>query len=110
TFTYGSGGTTADVYIQTSFDGGVTWSDAIHFAQLALASARFIAAVGQAGLGPAVAGTDGTLAVNTVTAGMFGSLWRVKYVTVGTYAGNTTLRIDAIGNVMLVPAGVNAFN
>jgi len=77
TFTYGSGGTTVDVYVQTSFDGGVTWCDAIHFAQLALASARFVAAVGEAGLGPAVAATDGTLAVNTVTAGMFGSWWRV---------------------------------
>jgi len=54
--------------------------------------------------------TDGTQAVNTVTAGMFGSWWRVKYITTGTYGGNTTLRVDAIGNVMLVPAGVNAFN
>jgi|SRR5262245_213060 len=53
TFTFGSGAAvTADVYIQTSFDGGLTWCDAIHYAQLATASARFIAAVGQAGLAP----------------------------------------------------------
>jgi len=110
TFTYGSGGLTADVYIQTSFDAGVTWSDAIHFAQLTTASARFVAAVGQAGIGPAVAATDGTQTANTVNAGMFGSWWRVKYITTGTYAGNTTLRVDAFGNVMLVPAGVNMFN
>src|SRR5262249_7355246 len=111
TFTFGSGAAvTADVYIQTSFDAGVTWADAIHFAQLTTASARFIAAVGQAGIGPAVAATDGTLAVNTVTAGMFGSWWRAKWITTGTYGGNTTLRVDAFGNVMLVPAGVNMFN
>jgi len=111
TFTFGSGAAvTADVYIQTSFDGGLTWCDAIHFAQLTTASARFIAAVGQAGVGPAVAATDGTQTVNTVTAGMFGSWWRTKYITTGTYGGNTTLRVDAIGNVMLVPAGINAFN
>jgi len=90
--------------------GQTAFGQAIHFAQLALASGRFVAAVGEAGLGPAVAATDGTLAVNTVTAGMFGSWWRTKYVVAGTYAGNTTLRVDAVGNVMLVPAGVNAFN
>ena len=27
------GGTTLDVYVQTSMDGGVTWLDIVHFAQ-----------------------------------------------------------------------------
>ena len=30
-FTYGSGGTSADVYVQTSFDGGTTWVDICNF-------------------------------------------------------------------------------
>src|SRR5262249_61274660 len=62
TFTYGSAGTSVDVYVQTSFDGGTNWCDAIHFAQLTTASARFIAAVGQAGLAPTAA-PDGTQTV-----------------------------------------------
>jgi hypothetical protein len=108
-FTYGSGGTSVDVYVQTSFDGGTTWCDAFHFPQILLASRRDVGAVTQAGLTPAAA-TDATLAAATANAGMFGGWWRVKYVVVGTYAGGTTLRVDAFGNVMLVPAGVNAFN
>jgi hypothetical protein len=76
-FTYGSGGTSVDVYIQTSFDGGTNWCDAIHFAQLLLASQRQVGAVGQAGVTPAAA-TDGTLAASTATAGMFGGWWRAQ--------------------------------
>src|SRR5947207_2214902 len=31
TFTYGSGGTSTDAYIQTSIDGGGTWADVANF-------------------------------------------------------------------------------
>jgi hypothetical protein len=40
------------------------------------------------------AATDGTLAAGTITNGLFGPKWRVKWTSVGTYAGGTTLRID----------------
>src|SRR5262249_13003138 len=94
TLTYGSGGTSVDVWVQTSMDGGTTWCDVVHFAQFTTASARYIAAVqSSAGLAP-VAPTDGTLAAGSVNAGVFGSLWRIKWTSVGTCAGNTTLRID----------------
>jgi hypothetical protein len=109
TFTYGSGGTSVDVYVQTSFDGGLTWCDVIHFAQLTTANARFLASVAETAIGAApIAATDGTLTVNTMNAGLFGSWWRTKYTVVGTYATNTTLRVDAFTNVGLVPAGVGA--
>jgi hypothetical protein len=107
TLTVTSGGTSIQVYVQTSFDGGVTWCDAIAFAALATSAARFTAAVVQAALGPAIAATDGTQTTNTVNAGVFGSWWRVKYVVVGTYVG-ANLRVDAFSNVGLVPAGVGA--
>jgi hypothetical protein len=38
--------------------------------------------------------TDGTLAANTAKDGLLGAWWRVKYTTVGVYAGGTTLTID----------------
>jgi len=40
-FTYGSGGTSADAWVQTSFDGGLTWADVANFHFL-LATARFL--------------------------------------------------------------------
>jgi hypothetical protein len=112
-FTYGSGGTTVDTYVQTSFDGGNTWADVIHFAQNTTSSdARpFVAWVNNltASAAPA-ATTDGTQTVNTTTAGMFGLWWRVKFVSVGTYAGNTTLTVWASCAGAIVPAGVGSFN
>lgn len=110
TFTYGSGGTTVDVFLQTSYDAGGTWNDVVHFAQLATASKRVL--WGCVSTPPATAldvsaGDDGTIAANTLVAGVFSTWWRVKYIVAGTYAG-TTLRVDAFAEVGLVPAGVGA--
>lgn len=93
-FTYGSGGTSADAWVQTSLDGGVTWNDVCNFHFL-LASARFIFNLSSLTVNTTqVTPTDGTLAANTAKDGVIGPEWRVKYTTVGTYAGNTTLEID----------------
>jgi hypothetical protein len=109
TFTWGSGGTSVDVYLQTSFDGGSTWVDAAHFAQLLVASAKAVAAVSSTtSMTVPAAATDAALAVNTVVPGMVGEWWRIKYVVVGTYAGGTTLRVDS--SPVMVPAGVGSFN
>lgn len=92
-FTYGSGGTTADAWVQTSFDGGATWTDVANF-HFTTSSARFI--FNLSALTPVTtqyAPTDGTLAANTAKDGIIGSMWRVKYTTVGTYAG-TTMEVD----------------
>jgi hypothetical protein len=109
-FTWGSGGTSVDTYLQTSLDGGATWADVIHFPQALLASARSVANVSSA-VSPAtpVTATDaGALAANTINPGIVGAWWRVKYVVVGTYAGGTTLRVDV--NPVMVPAGPGSFN
>lgn len=95
-FTYGSGGTTAKCYVQTSFDGGTTWIDIISFA-FATASATKVSAVttmiapGTQAFSPA----DGALTDNTVVNGVLGDRVRLKYVTTGTYA-STTLTIKII--------------
>jgi hypothetical protein len=42
--------------------------------------------------------TDGTLAANTCKDGLLGNMYRAKYTTTGTYAGNTTVRIDLMSD------------
>ena len=98
-FTYGSGGTTADAWVQTSLDGGVTFTDIANF-HFALVSARFMYNLSSLTLHVTefTTPTDGTLAANTSVDGILGSLYRVKYTTTGTYAGGTVMRVDAIAN------------
>lgn len=96
-FTYGSGGTTADAWVQTSLDGGTTWCDTAHFS-FTTSSARSVTSVTSSKSFTQAAPTDGTLAAGTVNDGLFGPLWRVKYTTTGTYAGGTSLRVDAFGD------------
>jgi hypothetical protein len=94
-FTYGSGGTTADAWVQTSFDGGNSWCDVANF-HFTLSSKRYF--FNLSSLTPVTTEatpTDGALAANTANDGTIGQLWRVKYSSSGTYAGSTTLRVDA---------------
>jgi hypothetical protein len=96
TFTYGSGGTSADAYVQTSFDAGSTWSDVANF-HFTTSSQRFL--FNLSSLTPVTTEatpTDGSLTANSCNDGMLGPVWRVKYTTVGTYAASTALRGDAI--------------
>lgn len=93
-FTYGSGGTTADAWVQTSFDGGATWTDIASF-HFTTASARKVVNLSAATpVATQASPTDGALTANTAVDGLLGPLLRVKYASAGTYAG-TTLRIDA---------------
>lgn len=96
--TYGSGGASISAWIQTSLDGGLTAIDVANFS-FTTASARQAMVV--SGLTTATSPlnlTDGTLAANSAVGAPLGTHWRVKYTTTGTYAGNTTLRIDATPN------------
>jgi hypothetical protein len=100
TLTGGTGGT-LDVYLQTSFDEGVTWYDYVHFAQKASGAAVTTVAFGlpPAGVTSATAtgkGSLGTpavaLAVNTIIGGPWGDLMRAVYVAgVSTSAGAAQL-------------------
>lgn len=98
-FTYGSGGTSADFYVQTSLDGGSTWTDVAECG-FTTASARKIYNVStNTGGTAALTATDGSLTANTAIAqGVLGPRLRVKYTTVGTYAGNTTIKVDVQSN------------
>lgn len=98
-FAWGSAGTTALAWVQTSFDGGTSWVDVCAF-NFASAIAKFVVNISAAtpNAATAITPTDGTNAgPNKCIDGLFGTLWRVKYTTTGTYAA-TTLRIDAISS------------
>lgn len=90
-FVYGSGGTNAKAYLQTSLDQGTTWIDV---ASVLFGTANEVAVINLSGLTPKttqVTPTDGSLADDTVVDGVFGDRFRVKVVSTGTYAGSTTL-------------------
>jgi hypothetical protein len=92
-FAYGSGGTTVDAYVQTSID-GTNFYDIACFAHAQTSLARTMCCIGAGVLTP-VALTDGTLTDDTAINGRLGTLFRVKYIVAGTYAGNTTLAVRA---------------
>lgn len=88
-FAYGSGGTTARVFVQTSLDQGVTWIDV---ACILFATSGDVRVANLSGLTPKTTPTvitDGALADNTCLDGILGDTWRVKVVSTGTYAGGT---------------------
>ena len=94
-FVYGSGGGTADAWVQTSFDGGATWIDVAqcHFAVASLKQIYNLSSL--TAVTTVYTPTDGTLSNSTAKDGILGSKWRVKYSSTGTaYSGGTTLQID----------------
>lgn len=101
-FTYGSGGTTADAWVQTSVDGGQTWIDVanFHFTTSSLRAIYNLSATTP--ITTQYTATDGTLAANTAKDGILGTLIRVKDTTTGTYAGGTTLSVDVSSSSRLV--------
>jgi len=86
---YGSGGTLANVYIQTSLDQGVLWTD---IANVLLGTASEVAIINLSGMTPRttqVSPTDGALANDTCVDGVLGDRFRTKVISAGTYAGQT---------------------
>lgn len=92
----GATGGTLDVYIQDSWDEGVTWNDVAHFTQLAGGASAASASVAPSdGAGAIVAIGIGTaaapgvaLAANTAVNGRWGDRLRVVFVAgSGTSAG-----------------------
>jgi hypothetical protein len=90
-FVYGSGGTNAKAYVQTSFDDGTTWVD---IACVLFETANETRLLNFSGLTPKttqVTPTDGSLSDDTAVDGLLGDQVRVKVVSTGTYAGSTLL-------------------
>jgi hypothetical protein len=100
--TYGSGGTTIDAYVQTSFDNGVTWYDVanFHFTTASLVKAFNLsrATPQTTELTP----TSGSIAANTAQDGFIGGKLRVLLISAGTYVG-TNLAVYAEGTRLRSP-------
>lgn len=96
-FTYGSGGTTASFWVQTSFDGGATWTDICVFSQLLASRNAYFNFNTQTPITTILAQQDAGLSSDASKDGTLGPLLRVKATTTGTYAGGTTMEIDIVG-------------
>ena len=95
-FTYGSAGTSAKVWVQTSFDDGATWVDIANFAHTTASLSRAYNLSALTPLTTVYTVTDGSLADNTCKDGLIGSRLRVKFTSTGTYAGSTTIKVYAV--------------
>lgn len=92
-FSYGAGGTSGKVYIQTSLDQGTSWIDVICFTFLLVSKTLVynLSALTPKTTGHAV--TDGSLTDDTVVDGILGDRWRTKVTTVGTFTTNTSIAV-----------------
>lgn len=92
----GTVGSTMVWWLQTSFDGGGSWCDALCASHAAAGRlAGIVSSCPAAGVNPVVP-TDGTATPPLAINGMFAGLWRVKYTTTGTWT-NGNLRVDVFG-------------
>ncbi len=88
---YGSGGTKANVFLQTSLDQGVLWTD---IANVLLGTASEVTILNLSGLTPKtsqITPTDGALGDDSCIDGVLGDRFRVKVISEGTYAGQTQI-------------------
>jgi hypothetical protein len=105
-FVYGgSGGTSATAFLQTSFDGGTTWCDIACFAFTTSSATKICNLSSLTAVATQATPTNGSLANNSCVDGFLGPVLRVLVTTVGTYAGGTTLTINADSNDRMILQG-----
>lgn len=88
-FTYGSGGTTCIVTVQTTFDGGTTWRD---IARFDFATATAVKVANLSGLLSKAVTAYAALSAEGVFDGVLGDEFRAIVTSTGTYV-NTTLAV-----------------
>jgi hypothetical protein len=96
-FIFGSGGATATLYVQTTLDGGRTWTDIAKFAFTTSSARSIFNLSSRTPVIAAAAATDGTLA-GAALDGVLGPWFRTKLTTTSTYAGGTTIAADINGD------------
>ena len=89
-FTYGSGGASLKVIVETTLDQGRTWIE-VYRAAFTTASAQRV--VNVSALTPITSPlTPAALSDDTVKDGVFGDRWRARKIVTGTaYAGNSSV-------------------
>ena len=94
TFDYGSSGTDIDLHIETSLDGGTTWTEISHFLFTTADAREIVNLVSSTAIAAQYAA--GTLLTDNASVdGILGSQFRVNITSTGTYVAST-LRVDAV--------------
>ena len=93
-FVRGGGGTTCDVFIQTSVDNGTSWIDVMQFAFATTTVTKISGVRPYIALAANVTPSDGGQSENTLLDGCIGDRLRVKTVVVGTYSSTSTLDVN----------------
>ncbi len=101
-FTYGSGGTSVDAYLVTSFDGGASWIDVANFHVTTSSLKNILNLSANTPLTTLYVPTFGALASNTVKDGIFGGRWAIYTKSAGTYAA-TSLSVFVFGSRLITP-------
>jgi|10_taG_2_1085330.scaffolds.fasta_scaffold71801_2 hypothetical protein len=89
--TYGSGGTSAKAYVQTSLDGGSNFIDIMCFAFTTTGLRKVLNVTRSTAVTADVIPTVGSITDDTSISGIIGDIIRIQVVTTGTYGGSTTL-------------------
>jgi hypothetical protein len=95
-FTRAGGGTSCKVWIQTSFDGGLTWVDVMCHAFLVTTATKISSVRQDIAVAAAYVPTDGTLGDDAIKDGLLGDRIRAKRTSVGTYSGASSLVVTAV--------------
>lgn len=90
-FTYGSGGTSVKIAIETTFDQGQTWIEVARFAFTTASAEKLF---NLSALTPKLSAvTPAAQSDDAALDGILGDRWRAKKIVVGTYAGNTSVSV-----------------
>ena len=99
---YGSGGTTIDAFIQTSYDGGASWWDILHFTQWTTGSAAYLYnatdAVNSSNFTTLT--NNQSLGAGTGVTASLGGMFRALLTTTGTYVA-TALTLTMLSDTPL---------
>lgn len=93
-FVRGGGGTTCDVFVQTSVDNGGSWIDVMQFAFATTTVTKISGVRPYIATAANITPSDGGLSDNTILDGVIGDRLRVKTVVVGTYSSTSTLDVN----------------
>lgn len=103
-FTEGTGGTSVDAYLQTSFDGQATWADIANFHVTTTSLKHLINLSSLTPVTTPVVPSDGALTANTCIDGLLGDYFRVLVTSAGTYAAGTALAVNVASATTLARA------
>lgn len=92
-FSYGSGGTDADIDIETSLDSGSTWIKIARFNVTTATARKQLTCLAAAAVTSAV-DISAAPSDNAARSGILGDRIRMVVTSTGTYAGNTTATVN----------------